>query len=52
VSGIFPVGFFYQFIDPYGRIFVAAYWPHFDFRLTKGLDPALVYSEFLGIIEV
>ncbi|KAG8732236.1 hypothetical protein FRC11_014976 [Ceratobasidium sp. 423] len=33
------------------EIFVAAYWPHFDFRLTKGLDPALVYSEFLGIIE-
>ncbi|CAE6419472.1 unnamed protein product, partial [Rhizoctonia solani] len=32
------------------EIFVAAYWPHFDFRLTKGLDPALVYSEFLGII--
>ncbi|CAE6474691.1 unnamed protein product [Rhizoctonia solani] len=33
------------------EIFVAAYWPHFDFRLTVGLDPALVYSEFLGIIE-
>ncbi|KAH7337934.1 hypothetical protein B0J17DRAFT_405653 [Rhizoctonia solani] len=33
------------------EIFVAAYWPHFDFRLTKGLDPALIYSEFLGIIE-
>ncbi|CAE6431349.1 unnamed protein product [Rhizoctonia solani] len=33
------------------EVFVAAYWPHFDFRLTKGLDPALVYSEFLGIIE-
>ncbi|KAG9081288.1 hypothetical protein FRC07_014561, partial [Ceratobasidium sp. 392] len=33
------------------EIFVAAYWPHFDYRLTKGLDPALVYSEFLGIIE-
>ncbi|CAE6379695.1 unnamed protein product, partial [Rhizoctonia solani] len=33
------------------EIFVAAYWPHFDFRLTKGLDPALVYSEFLGVIE-
>ncbi|CAE6534820.1 unnamed protein product [Rhizoctonia solani] len=23
------------------EIFVAAYWPHFDFRLTKGFDPAL-----------
>ncbi|QRV93432.1 UvrD-like helicase carboxy-terminal domain protein [Ceratobasidium sp. AG-Ba] len=33
------------------RIFVAAYWPHFDYRLTKGFDPALIYSEFLGIIE-
>ncbi|KDN37502.1 hypothetical protein RSAG8_10101, partial [Rhizoctonia solani AG-8 WAC10335] len=33
------------------EIFVAAYWPHFDFRLTKGFDPALVYSEFLGIIQ-
>ncbi|KAB5592704.1 TPR and ankyrin repeat-containing protein 1 [Ceratobasidium theobromae] len=33
------------------EIFVAAYWPHFDFRLTKGFDPALIYSEFLGIIE-
>ncbi|QRW07577.1 P-loop nucleoside triphosphate hydrolase [Ceratobasidium sp. AG-Ba] len=33
------------------EIFVAAYWPHFDYRLTKGLDPALVYSEFLGVIE-
>ncbi|QRV93435.1 P-loop nucleoside triphosphate hydrolase [Ceratobasidium sp. AG-Ba] len=32
-------------------IFVSAYWPHFDQRLTKGMDPALVYSEFLGIIE-
>ncbi|KAF8594569.1 hypothetical protein BDV93DRAFT_549191 [Ceratobasidium sp. AG-I] len=32
-------------------VFVAAYWPHFDYRLTKGLDPALVYSEFLGVIE-
>ncbi|KAG8744274.1 hypothetical protein FRC10_010437 [Ceratobasidium sp. 414] len=33
------------------EIFVAAYWPHFDYRLAKGLDPALVYSEFLGVIE-
>ncbi|CAE6459263.1 unnamed protein product, partial [Rhizoctonia solani] len=33
------------------EVFVAAYWPHFDYQLVKGLDPALVYSEFLGIIE-
>ncbi|KAG8683036.1 hypothetical protein FRC11_014050, partial [Ceratobasidium sp. 423] len=33
------------------EVFVAAYWPHFDYQLIKGLDPALVYSEFLGIIE-
>ncbi|GAB1522834.1 hypothetical protein RhiTH_005958 [Rhizoctonia solani] len=33
------------------EVFVAAYWPHFDYQLKKGLDPALVYSEFLGIIE-
>ena len=33
-------------------IFVAAYWQHFDYQLKKGLDPALVYSEFLGVIEV
>ncbi|KAF8594570.1 P-loop containing nucleoside triphosphate hydrolase protein [Ceratobasidium sp. AG-I] len=32
-------------------IFVAAYWQHFDYQLKKGLDPALVYSEFLGVIE-
>ncbi|QRW20980.1 GNAT family acetyltransferase [Rhizoctonia solani] len=32
------------------EVFVAAYWPHFDYQLKKGLDPALVYSEFLGII--
>ncbi|KAJ1305435.1 hypothetical protein OPQ81_000445 [Rhizoctonia solani] len=33
------------------EIFVAAYWPHFDYQLIKGFDPALVYSEFLGIIQ-
>ncbi|CAE6529326.1 unnamed protein product [Rhizoctonia solani] len=33
------------------EIFAVAYWPHFDQRLTKDLDPALVYSEFLGVIE-
>lgn len=33
-------------------IFNAAYWPHFNQKLTKGFDPALIYSEFLGVIEV
>ncbi|KDN37508.1 hypothetical protein RSAG8_10107, partial [Rhizoctonia solani AG-8 WAC10335] len=33
------------------EVFAIAYWPHFDQRLTKELDPALVYSEFLGVIE-
>ncbi|KAJ1305473.1 hypothetical protein OPQ81_000480 [Rhizoctonia solani] len=33
------------------EVFAIAYWPHFDQRLTKDLDPALVYSEFLGVIE-
>ncbi|KAH7337987.1 hypothetical protein B0J17DRAFT_706450 [Rhizoctonia solani] len=33
------------------EVFVAGYWRHFDYQLIKGLDPALVYSEFLGIIE-
>ncbi|CAE6448000.1 unnamed protein product [Rhizoctonia solani] len=33
------------------EIFAAAYWPHFDQCLTKDLDPALVHSEFLGVIE-
>ncbi|KAG8753172.1 hypothetical protein FRC11_007661, partial [Ceratobasidium sp. 423] len=33
------------------EVFAVAYWPHFDQWLTKDLDPALVYSEFLGVIE-
>ncbi|CUA68004.1 hypothetical protein RSOLAG22IIIB_07686 [Rhizoctonia solani] len=33
------------------EVFVTAYWPHFDRRLVKDLDPAQVYSEFLGVIE-
>jgi hypothetical protein len=45
----FDLVFIYLFVV---SVFVAAYWPHFDYQLTKGLDPALVYSEFLGIIEV
>ncbi|KAG8980866.1 hypothetical protein FRB93_008909 [Tulasnella sp. JGI-2019a] len=26
-------------------------WPHFDERLKKGLDPALVFGEFMGVIR-
>ncbi|QRV93433.1 UvrD-like helicase carboxy-terminal domain protein [Ceratobasidium sp. AG-Ba] len=33
------------------EVFVAVYWARFGYHLTKGLDPALVYSEFLGVIE-
>ncbi|EUC55029.1 P-loop nucleoside triphosphate hydrolase, putative, partial [Rhizoctonia solani AG-3 Rhs1AP] len=32
-------------------VFAFAYWPHFDQGLTYGLDPALVYNEFIGVIE-
>ncbi|KAG8760240.1 hypothetical protein FRC11_000711 [Ceratobasidium sp. 423] len=32
-------------------VFAFAYWRHFDQRLTNGLDPALVYNEFIGVIE-
>lgn len=27
------------------------YWPTFDYKLTRHLDPALVYSEILGVIK-
>ncbi|KAF7306351.1 UvrD-like helicase ATP-binding domain-containing protein [Mycena indigotica] len=30
--------------------FLQRYWPHFTQSLTKGIDPAMVYSEFLGVI--
>ncbi|KAK7064824.1 UvrD-like helicase ATP-binding domain-containing protein [Favolaschia claudopus] len=30
--------------------FLASYWPHFPQALTKGLDPSMVFSEFLGVI--
>ncbi|KAH7101458.1 hypothetical protein BKA62DRAFT_176919 [Auriculariales sp. MPI-PUGE-AT-0066] len=29
----------------------AQYWPHFPQHLTKDLDPALVYSEIMGVIK-
>nr|GAT46622.1 predicted protein [Mycena chlorophos] len=30
--------------------FLQHYWPHFPQSLTKGIDSAMVYSEFLGVI--
>ncbi|RDB28998.1 TPR and ankyrin repeat-containing protein 1 [Hypsizygus marmoreus] len=30
--------------------FLDQYWPHFSQSLTKGLNPALVFSEIIGII--
>ncbi|KAF6765917.1 hypothetical protein DFP72DRAFT_996790 [Ephemerocybe angulata] len=33
------------------EVFFEKYWPHFPQDLTKNLDPALVYSELLGVIE-
>lgn len=27
------------------------YWPEYDYRTTRLLDPALVYSEILGVIK-
>ncbi|KAH6919155.1 P-loop containing nucleoside triphosphate hydrolase protein [Coprinopsis sp. MPI-PUGE-AT-0042] len=32
-------------------IFRCDYWPHFPPHLTRNLDPSLVYSEFIGVIE-
>ncbi|CAA7264670.1 unnamed protein product [Cyclocybe aegerita] len=31
--------------------FLESYWPHFAQSLTKGLDPALVFSELMGVIQ-
>ncbi|KAG8877561.1 hypothetical protein FRB98_006657 [Tulasnella sp. 332] len=31
--------------------FLLNIWPHFDANLVKGLDPALVFSEFMGVIK-
>ncbi|KAJ7222624.1 hypothetical protein GGX14DRAFT_558715 [Mycena pura] len=30
--------------------FLQHYWPHFSQTLTKGLDSAMIYSEFMGVI--
>ncbi|KAI1785582.1 hypothetical protein LXA43DRAFT_1185708 [Ganoderma leucocontextum] len=31
--------------------FLEEYWSHFPQALTKGLDPTLVFSEFMGVIK-
>ncbi|KAI0079050.1 hypothetical protein K474DRAFT_1770489 [Panus rudis PR-1116 ss-1] len=36
--------------DPY-KTFLAAYCPHLPQNLTKNLDPALVFAEFMGVIR-
>ncbi|RXW12996.1 hypothetical protein EST38_g12858 [Candolleomyces aberdarensis] len=33
------------------NIFLEQYWPHFPQDLTRNLDPALVFSELLGVIK-
>lgn len=33
------------------EVFLHEYWPHFSQTLAKNLDPALVYSEILGVIK-
>ncbi|KAL1759125.1 hypothetical protein FB107DRAFT_257938 [Schizophyllum commune] len=33
------------------ELFLTAYWPHFSQKLTKGLDPSLVFSEIMGVIK-
>ncbi|EJD54497.1 hypothetical protein AURDEDRAFT_179643, partial [Auricularia subglabra TFB-10046 SS5] len=33
------------------QTFRSRYWPHFSEHLTKGLDPALVYSEIMGVVK-
>ncbi|KAG2023736.1 hypothetical protein CC2G_001355 [Coprinopsis cinerea AmutBmut pab1-1] len=32
-------------------VFMEQYWPHFPQNLTKNLDPSLVFSELIGVIE-
>ncbi|KAH8101589.1 hypothetical protein BXZ70DRAFT_104267, partial [Cristinia sonorae] len=31
--------------------FLRSYWPHFPQSLTKRLDPALVFAEFMGVLK-
>ncbi|THH32624.1 hypothetical protein EUX98_g1581 [Antrodiella citrinella] len=31
--------------------FLRSYWPHFSQKLTKRLDPALVFAEFMGVLK-
>ncbi|KAI6114348.1 P-loop containing nucleoside triphosphate hydrolase protein [Pisolithus sp. B1] len=32
-------------------VFINRYWPHFHQKLTRGLDPWLVFGEIIGIIK-
>ncbi|KAF8807162.1 hypothetical protein BYT27DRAFT_7189247 [Phlegmacium glaucopus] len=32
-------------------VFLEEYWPHFSQKLTKGLNPALVFSELMSVIQ-
>ncbi|KZT08927.1 uncharacterized protein LAESUDRAFT_811030 [Laetiporus sulphureus 93-53] len=32
-------------------VFLNEYWRHFSVSLTRGLDPALVFNEIIGVIE-
>ncbi|KZT08921.1 uncharacterized protein LAESUDRAFT_675409 [Laetiporus sulphureus 93-53] len=32
-------------------VFLESYWPRFPQTLIKGLDPALVFAEFMGVIK-
>ncbi|GAB1522822.1 hypothetical protein RhiTH_005946 [Rhizoctonia solani] len=33
------------------KLFKHQYWPKFDYNLTRVLDPALVFSEIMGVIK-
>ncbi|KAH9931251.1 uncharacterized protein B0H18DRAFT_929734 [Fomitopsis serialis] len=33
------------------QVFLGSYWAHFPQSLTKGLDPALVFAEIMGVIK-
>ncbi|KZP15184.1 P-loop containing nucleoside triphosphate hydrolase protein [Athelia psychrophila] len=33
------------------EVFLQGYWDHFPERLTKNLDPALVFSDIIGVIK-
>ncbi|OSX68102.1 hypothetical protein POSPLADRAFT_1165650 [Postia placenta MAD-698-R-SB12] len=33
------------------QTFLSSYWPHFPQHLTKGLDPSLLFAEFIGVLK-